>query len=242
MTDQKRLQLGPSKSGLDYNLRMVEAAHYSLMRRLAPAIRHEIAGSFQPLRTLSTVLEKQLQQSEPNIDAIIKNSVALSKVVKEASGVCTEMTTWLTPKKDLVSALVCINESIEILSKDLLMRGFTLDPVTQYVQAELNKCVLQPIFCMCVIALTDMTKAPAMVRVTVGDSEQELLITISVESVQTEDSLFAIASYRQIDWDDVRLVAVAEKVGLQRLPNGAELRFPLSTHFQQVDFDQNLAL
>ncbi len=222
-----KLHLATPQDAERLNARLVEAARYALLRRLAPAMRHEIAGALQPLRMVSTVLDKRLQMPEPDIAALVKNSSAIGQLVREASSVCTGFMSWLTPKEeDRLSMLDGVNQSVKLLGTDLMLRGFTVEVASDSGVAELPAGPLRQVFSICALALTDLTPGPACVCISFQESAKELVIMIRIESADGDGPCALASGYRSMDWDDVQLLAGAEGVGLKRLSNGADLIFP----------------
>ena len=50
--------------------RNAEAPRYALLRRLVPAIRHQMAGSFQPVTMMAAIVEKRLLAASPDLPAL----------------------------------------------------------------------------------------------------------------------------------------------------------------------------
>ena len=223
---QNNLHLATPQDAIRLNNRLVEAARYTLLRRLAPAMRHEIAGALQPLKMVSAVLSKRLQVPEPDLAALVKNSNVMGQLLREASVVCTELTNWLAPRQDEKLPIQNgVNECIKLLRTDLMLRGFTIELAAEAAVADLPAAALRQVFSICVLALTDLTLSPACISISFQESENEVLTRVRIEPVDGEEPHAEFASYRPLEWDDVQLLAGAEGVGLKRLNNGAELIF-----------------
>ena len=209
-----------------FNIKLVEAAKYALLRRLAPAMQHEIAGGFQPLRMLTKVLDKRLQAAEPDIDALIKSSNSINQLVCEASTVCIKLMAWLAPDKDdKLSVSDGIGESIKLLGTEFALRGFTIDVSAQPMAIKLAAGAFRQVFSICLIALTDLTLGPAHLSISFREYEQGVLVMIRIDSVDGEKLHPRQAGYRSLDWDDVQILANFEGVSLKRLSSGADLIF-----------------
>lgn len=225
---QNNLHLATPQDATRLNNRLVEAARYALLRRLAPAMRHDIAGALQPLKMVSAVLNKRLQLPQPDLTALVKNSDVMGQLLREATGVCTELTNWLAPKQDeKLPVQNGLNECIKLLRTDLMLRGFTIELAAEaaVAVAELPAAALRQVFSICVLALTDFAPSPACISISFQESQNEVLIGVRIESVNGDEPHAEFASYRRLEWDDVQVLAGAEAVGLKRLANGAELVF-----------------
>lgn len=220
------LQIATPPQAAHTNERLVEAARYALLRRLAPAIRHDVAGALQPLGMMAMMLEKRLQKTEPDLPAIAKNGSAIGTLAREASSACMELITWLAPKPgEVVSASAAVGESLQLLSTELLLRGFTVVNAAEAVGAGLPRTAMRQVFCACLVALTDEAEAPANVLLTTRESAGDVLLAIVIESAPGDRPEPVSQAYRPLYREDVQLLAQAEGVGLAWTPDGAELRF-----------------
>lgn len=68
--------------------KLAESARYALLRRLAPVLRHYVAGSLQPLSMMAILLEKRLQIPSPDLAALARNSSQLNTAARDASSAC----------------------------------------------------------------------------------------------------------------------------------------------------------
>ena len=76
-----------------------EAAHYALLRRLAPVIRHNMAGTLQPIAMVAAMLERRLQKTDTDPEALLKNARDIVALSKEAAASCVDLLGWLAPKE-----------------------------------------------------------------------------------------------------------------------------------------------
>ena len=107
-----------------------EAACYAVLRRLAPALRHDMAGAMQPLGMIAMVLQRRLQMPVPDLQAIAKNVAAISTLAKEASAGCMNAIGWLAPHEALSVGLQAgVEEVIKLLALELSECG--LVPVVE---------------------------------------------------------------------------------------------------------------
>ena len=208
------------------NSRLVEAAQYSLIRRLVPAMRHEIAGAFQPVRMLTKVLEKRLQAAEPDIGVLMKNTRTIDQLSRDASAVCSQLMAWLAPRdEDQLSVSDGVDELIKLLGTGLALRGFTIDIAAAPVHAKLAAGAFRQIFCLCLLALTDLAAAPAHVFISFLEHENDMVVKIRLDTTEGVEEYPVETAYRLIEWDDVQVVADVEAVDVKHLSNGVDLTF-----------------
>ena len=114
--------------------RFAEAARYALLRRLAPALRHNMAGSLQPIAMMAALLEKRLLKAGPDLPALAKNSGALGTLSREASVSCMNLMSWMAPKSnDPIALDAGLAEAVGLVTTELSFRGFNLVSETEDV-------------------------------------------------------------------------------------------------------------
>ena len=78
-----------------------DAARYAVLSRVMPALRHDVAGSMQPVRMLLMVLERRLQNADPDLEAIAKNVASISTLTKQASVDVMSVMGWTASGEDV---------------------------------------------------------------------------------------------------------------------------------------------
>jgi len=209
--------------------RLAEAARYALMRRLLPAIRHNIAGSLQPIGMMSAMLERRMQSVTPDLAQFVKNTQALTALSREAAATSKNLMTWLAPvDNELIAVNSAVEESFALMATELSFRGYSLDNQAADSLARLPKGVLRSVFTASLIALTDMADQPAAIVVTAQDEAGAIQLKIAVGPCASND-LAAMAtripSYRLLQWDDVQALAEVEGVGLEHAPDFVRLDY-----------------
>lgn len=202
-----------------------EAAQYALLRRLAPVIRHNMAGSLQPIAMVAGMLERRLQKSDADPEALIKNARDIIELSKEAAASCANLMSWFAPKDDpLVAVNKGVAECLAMLATELSFRGFSIINKTSETEGELPLSALRNVFTAAVIALTDAAVTPHEVAVEAEPSEGGISIRISLKKAQAQSSLPASQPYRRIEWRDVEALA-GSFARLGRTEDGVVLAF-----------------
>jgi hypothetical protein len=217
----------PATSGGPESIRE-EAARYALMRRIAPALRHHMAGTLQPIGMISAILDRRLQAPEPDMTVLRENSKSISTLSRSAASACMNLITWVAPKENGVIAVQAgIEECVGMLATDLAFRGFTVSNQVAAAEATAPVIALRTVFTAALIALTDAAPAPASIVLSseAVDGHTRVLITVSSAADATASS--GPRQYRQLDWDDVNALAAAEKISLSHDSTRAEMRFPV---------------
>ncbi|MFZ3140350.1 hypothetical protein [Polaromonas sp.] len=199
--------------------RLAEAARYALMRRLLPAIRHNLAGSLQPIGMMSAMLERRIKSAVPDLAQLGKNTQALATLSREAAATSVNLMAWLGPRdNDPVAVSSAVEESLGLMSTELSFRGFSVVNQTADVLAELPKGMLRSVFTASLIALTDSAENAASVVVSATGEAGGTRLKIALEPGGMAE--FAamgarMTSYRTLQWTDVQALADAEGVHLK---------------------------
>ena len=211
------------------NHRMVEAARYAVMRRLLPAIRHNIAGSLQPVGMMAAMLERRTQAAVPDLVQLGNSSQALKTLAREAVATSLNLMDWLAPKdNDLVALNGAVEESLGMIATELSFRGFAVINQTSGMQASLPLGIFRSVFTASLIALTDRVENAADVVVTAESTSSWTQLTITLVPGGRTGLVgmgVRLPTYRCIDWDDVQALANAEGVSLSHDSNCARLRY-----------------
>lgn len=212
------------------NERLAEAARYALMRRLLPAIRHDLAGSLQPIGMMAAMLEKRTKAAAPDLVQLGKNSQMLNALSREAAALSVNLMSWLAPKDNhLVAVSQAVQESLGLMSTELSLRGVAIANETADLDMELPRGMLRSVFTASLMALTDGCNGVARVIVTAGNTADMACLEISLEEVEVADPALhgglRTQPYRSLGWDDVLALACAEGVSLRHDDRSATLGY-----------------
>ena len=219
----------PSSTLPFLNERLAEAARYALMRRLLPAIRHNIAGTLQPIGMMSAMLERRMKAATPDLAQLGKSAQGLNTLSREAAAVSLNLMTWLAPKdNDLVVVSSAVEESLGLMATELSFRGFAVVNHTAEVVSVLPKGILRSVFTASLIALTDSVDLAASVVVSAEGETGNICLNISLEPGGTPE-LAAMEGrlpiYRILQWADVQAIAEAEGVRLDHAADCVQLHY-----------------
>lgn len=205
---------------------LAEAARYALLRRLAPALRHDMAGTLQPISMMAAMLEKRLQKPEPDMAALTKNGSAINQLAREASNTCMGLMTWLAPKEGRAVPLhEGVADALGLVATELSFRGFNVVDDTAGVDAELPQSVLRNVLMASLLALTDAAKGPAAVHVAADAGADGVVISLSLRPAEGEVFADGTLAYRALERADASAIAADEAVSLTWGSDRAELRW-----------------
>lgn len=210
-----------------HDQRLAESARYALLRRLMPAIRHNLAGSLQPIGMISAMLERRLQGSAPDLDKLGRNVSDIGELSREAATVCMNLMSWLAPRDvDTVAFNSGLVEALKLQATELSFRGFTLVNETAEVAMPVGRAKLRSLTMASLLALSDAAPGPAQIVLSAQLLEREALLRIELQPSEAPTSPQVLQAYRPLDWDDVQALADAEELSISRAESWVELRFP----------------
>lgn len=201
-------------------IRLSEAARYALLRRLAPAIRHDLAGALQPISMVAALLEKRLQKPAPDLSAVEKNVRDINALARDASVGCMQTLLWLAPKpNEQVGLGSGVADALQMVTTELSLRRFAVVDGTVDVDALVSVNVVRGLLIASLLTLTDNHEGPAEVAVTAQVSVDGIVIVLDLMPLEgdgvTFDTMPAMTlPYRTLDWGDVAAMADADGVRL----------------------------
>lgn len=203
-----------------------EAARYALLRRIAPAIRHHLAGSMQPISMISAILERRLQAPEPDLTVLRESGKSISIQSRSAASAAMNLITWVAPRENGVMPLAAgIDECLGMLSTDLAFRGFNVKNQVSAAELSVSVSSLRTVFTASLIALTDTALAPASVVISSEPAGEQTRVCIKVTSEDDAAAPEQAGGYRRLGWDDVQALAAAEQVSVRHSANHADMLF-----------------
>ena len=218
--------------------RKAEAARYAVLRRLEPAMRHDMAGCFQPVTLLATIVEKRLLSTSPDFATLVKNNNEIRTLAITATHASLDLMGWMALDAGArVGLSQGIKGAMHLLATELSFRGFKFVNQTEGVAAEVERDHLRGVFVAALLALTDAAASPANILLTVNRDGQDMLVTISLTDATAdlgaitphEEFQIGLAAYRKIDWDDVQAIADVDGLSVTREVGSVMLRLPIAT-------------
>ena len=212
----------------DLQARLAESARYALMRRLLPAIRHNIAGALQPVGMMATLLERRIKGVGPDMAQLAQNSQALNALSREAAATSLGLMGWLAPKdNELLAVGAALEEALVLMNTELSFRGFAIVNQAANSPLLLPRGVLRSVFTASLMALTDQTQDAASVVVSAAQSDGQIQLHIALQpggNAALGGFSSGVSAYRSMGWDDVRALAQAEGASLSHDACSVQLR------------------
>jgi hypothetical protein len=205
-----------------------EAAQYALLRRLAPVIRHNMAGTLQPIAMVAAMLERRLQKANSDPETLLRNARDIVALSKEAAASCVELMGWLAPRENrVVKVQKGIAECLEMVTTQLSFKGFSIVDNTKPIDVELSESALRSVLTAALITLTDAAAGGGTLRVETELADGFFSVRVLLEELNAPASARGpeSSSYRRLEWHDLEALARWESVGLTRADNRIALHF-----------------
>ena len=149
------------------NDRLAEAARYAVLRRLLPVLRHDVAGSMQPVRLLMMVLERRVQKADPDLAAISNSVISLSALTKQAAADCMAALAWIDSRDDpQVGLRSAVDEAAKLLAMELAVKPLALVNGVADDSATAPQSFFRSVFIGAVLAFCDQHVSGGALEVT----------------------------------------------------------------------------
>src|SRR5436190_2199261 len=105
-----------------------EAARYSVLRRLGPALKHDMVVNLQAIAMMAEVLNAKLERGGTPSTSELQASIAkLNRLAREAVANCLKVSSWIEPGEDQGVRLADgVEECLALLASNFNFRGFVV--------------------------------------------------------------------------------------------------------------------
>lgn len=205
-----------------------ESARYGVLRRLGPALKHDMVVNLQAIAMMAEVLNARLERGSPDPTELQASIAKLNRIARDAVASCLKVAAWIEPGEDEgVRVAEAIDDCLALLGSNFNFRGFLVIREVTESPFPVSRIALRNLLIASLITLTDAAPGPSEVRIKaeVVSGMAEISVTLAPRQDGAEGLPFE-PSYRQLDWADVEALASAEGVELLRGPDRIVLRMP----------------
>lgn len=205
-----------------------EAARYSILRRLAPALKHDMVVNLQAVAMMAEVLNARLEKG-PAASGDFQGSISkMNRLARDAVMTCLKVAAWIEPaEEESIRLRDGVEECVSLLRSSLNFRGFSVENQVPDTEFEVSRFALRNLLAASLIGLTDAAQESCTVAVTAEVSSGFAVITLRCQPPEGEpDAPVADPVFRELDWSDVQALAVAEGVELFRTQEQIVMRVP----------------
>ena len=207
--------------------RMVEAARYALLRRLAYAMRHHMVVHLQPIGMITEVMERRLQAESADLQQVHESMAKINGFSRAAVQSCLNVVSWLAPDGAAVVALDAgVSECVTLLRSGFNFRGFTLKDEVGQASVRVARAGLRNVLPACLLALTDHASSPADVVLSAQAAQDKAVLTVALRPNDGPAGFTGDTPYRLLEWGEVEALAAAEGMALERSGDTVRLAVP----------------
>lgn len=197
--------------------RLAEAARYTLLRRLAPSMRHHLVVNLQPIGMIYEVMDRRLKAPQPDLADVHDSAHKINGFAKAALNSCLDIVTWLAPDEEVpTTAEAGVRECLGLVATSLTFRGYNLRNEVGRLPGEVRRSCMRNVLTAALIHATDHTMATADIMLAGQAAERGLVLTLTVRPTEGEPSFIAEPAYRRLEWADVEALAAADGVAVTR--------------------------
>ncbi len=205
-----------------------EAARYGVLRRLAPALKHDMVVNLQAVAMMAEVLNARLDRGTPTPADFQKNISDINRLARDAVKTCLKVATWMSPAEDTgVPLRDGVDECVNLLQNSFNFRGFTIVSEVTHEGFEVSLVTLRNLLAASLLTVADASAVPGMVLVTAEVSPDLAQLTVRcIAGDKPRDEMTPEVPYRQMEWADVQALAQADSVDLVRGTDQITMRLP----------------
>ena len=195
--------------------RLAEAARYAVLRRVFPVLRHDVAGSLQPVHMLLMVLQRRVQKTDPDLAAITKGVLSLGALTVQAAADCMNALGWVDSSQDPhVGLRHSVDEAAKLLALELSVNPLALVNGVEDDSITAPQSFFRSVFMGALLAFCDQHVASATLLVTFQKAAansphagQLQLRMLPSDAGNSPPSPNEVREPRMIGWPDVQAMA-----------------------------------
>jgi hypothetical protein len=209
-----------------------EAARYGVLRRIAPALKHDLVVHLQAVAMMAEVLNARLEKGSPSPADFEAGISRMNRLARDAVATCLTVATWISPLEDEGVALrEGVDECVGLLRSSFNFRGFTLANDVPDTEFEVSRMALRHLVAASLLTLADGAGGPSALSCSAEVSSGFALLTIRCapradDDGSAPDVIASEPNYRALDWNDVQALALAENIELFRTQDQIVMRLP----------------
>jgi hypothetical protein len=205
-----------------------DAARYGILRRLGPALKHDLVINLQGVSILAEIISTRIEKGGGQAEGIQSDIDKMNRLARSAIGACLVVAGWMdTADDEGIAVHEGIRESIKLLENSLGFAGFSIRNETPESDLQVSRVVIRNLVSACLIILADTADEPCALLVKTQVQAASATVRISRgESTPGAGVAGFELSARRVQWRDVQSLAQVEGVEIVRDENSIELRLP----------------
>jgi hypothetical protein len=198
-----------------------ESARYTLLRRLAPSMRHHLVVNLQPIGMIYEVMDRRLRAPQPDLATVHDSAHKINGFARAALNSCLDVVSWLAPEEGATASVQDgVRECASLLATSLGFRGYALRNEVTGVDGLVRRSAVRNMVSGMLIHATDVNPPPADLVLTAQPLARGARLVLTLRPSTGDKGFAAEPGYRRLSWDDVQALAQAEGVELERERDG----------------------
>lgn len=193
-----------------------EAARYAVLRRVGPALRHDLIVNLQAVAMMTEVVSSRLDRGLPTLADLQQHMARIQRATREAVANSLRVATWLAPPEDdRIDLHKGIQECLVLARSGLEYRGFPVRAELPPPGFEVSGSALRPLLLSTLMHLTDHAGAAGelVVSARIHPSHALLTVRLAAAAGQPDDAAAASSArdmpYRPLVARDLQALATA---------------------------------
>lgn len=165
-----------------------EAAHHALLRRLGPALKHDLVVHLQSLTMMSEVLaarlERQADLPARGASLLLEQVARMHQLALDAVDSSLRVAHWLTPPDDdAIDLSLCVTQTLELLRHLLGVRGYALRAQVHGPAMEVSRTRLQAVLAATLLHLSDHPPPARTLEIQARAGHDQARVTVRLADV-----------------------------------------------------------
>lgn len=207
-----------------------EAARYALLRRLGPALRHDLVVHLQAVAMMAEVLGARMER-DPDSGSLPPQLARMHLLTRDAVAGALKVAGWLLPPEDdAIDLREGLEESLALIRSSLGFRGLQLQAELPEAGLPVSRERLRHLLLGALLYLSDQGGTAGALQVRARPDAGGALLRLALVARETGGAERVLpdeeAGYRAMRWSDVQALA-GDAGAMRRLtPPVVELRLP----------------
>ncbi|MEO7547607.1 MAG: hypothetical protein ABIT82_04240 [Ramlibacter sp.] len=204
------------------------AARYAVLRRLAPALKHDMVVHLQTVAMMAEVMNARMDKGEADTVELQGNVSRINRLARQAVQACLKVTEWIDPSADeSVRLYDGVAESCDLLQSSLNFRGFTVHNAVAESDFEVSRDALRNLLPAALLGLADAAHNSCKLTLEAQLAPDSVQLSVCcAEHVPFTSQHGTARPQPRLHWAAVQALADLESVAMKISQERVCMRFP----------------
>jgi C4-dicarboxylate-specific signal transduction histidine kinase len=204
-----------------------ESARFAVLRRIGPAIKHDLVVNLQAVAMKSEVLATRLDKAMPGRDELQEQLGRIHRLAREAVLQSLKAAAWLAPAEgEGIELRRGIEEGLDLVRSNFGFRGFSLQARELRGDLEVAQDPLRYLLPAALLHLADQARHPGELAVQASVEGTTALLVLELVTQPGTPPVQPDESLRPITAEDLLALAGEGEAEVLAAPDHVELRLP----------------